>query len=195
MTTPIAQEKIQEQHTYADYLQWDTTKRYELIEGAAVLLAAPSTSHQRVSGEIHRQMLNFLEGKKCEAFAAPFDVRLFEGEGDLPENVSTVVQPDITVICDKSKLDERGCKGAPEMVVEIISPGSLRHDRLVKFNLYQRAGVKELWLVDLASGSIEVFLLKGGLLLLHEVYTAKDTAKVNSLEGCFIEVNKVFEGI
>ena len=181
MTTPIAQEKIQEQHTYADYLQWDTTKRYELIEGAAVLLAAPSTSHQRVSGEIHRQMLNF--------------VRLFEGEGDLPENVSTVVQPDITVICDKSKLDERGCKGAPEMVVEIISPGSLRHDRLVKFNLYQRAGVGELWLVDPASSSIEVFLLKDGLLLLHEVYIAKDTAKVNSLEGCFIEVNKVFEGI
>lgn len=160
-----------------------------------MLLAAPSTSHQRVSGEIHRQMLNFLEGKKCEAFAAPFDVRLFEGEGDLPENVSTVVQPDITVICDKSKLDEQGCKGAPEMVVEIISPGSLRHDRLVKFNLYQRAGVGELWLVDPASSSIEVFLLKDGLLLLHEVYTAKDTAKVNSLEGCFIEVNKVFEGI
>lgn len=156
----------------------------ELIKGERVCLDVPTTSHQLVLAELIRQLTNFLEGKPCRAIPAPFEVCLFEK--------NTVVQPDITVICDKSKLNERGCKGAPEMVVEIISPGSLRHDRLVKFNLYQRAGVRELWLVDLASSSIEVFLLKDGLLLLHDVYTSKDTAKVNSLEGCYIEVNKVF---
>ena len=192
MTTPIAQEKAHEPYTYADYLKWDSPERYELIDGEAVLLAAPSTSHQLVSAELMRQLANFLEGKNCKAIAAPFDVRLFEKEAGSPEDVDTVVQPDISVVCDKSKLDERGCKGAPEMVIEIISPGSLRHDRLVKFNLYQRAGVGEVWLVDPASCSVQVFLLEDGILLLHEVYTRKDIAKVNSLAGCFIEVGKIF---
>ena len=192
MTTPIAQEKAHEPYTYADYLKWDSPERYELIDGEAVLLAAPSTSHQLVSAELMRQLANFLEGKNCKAIAAPFDVRLFEKEAGSPEDVDTVVQPDISVVCDKSKLDERGCKGAPEMVIEIISPGSLRHDRLVKFNLYQRAGIGELWLVDPAGRSIEVFLLRDGSLLPHEVYTIKDIAKVNTLDGCFIEIGKVF---
>lgn len=192
VTTPIAQERG---HTYADYLNWDTPDRYELIDGEAVLLAAPTTSHQLVSAELMRQLANFLEGKNCKAIPAPFDVRLFETDEDVPENVDTVVQPDITVICDRSKLDERGCKGAPDMIIEIISPSSLRHDRLIKFNLYQRVGVKELWLVDPASRSIQVFLLKDGILQPFEVYTAKDIAKVNSLEGCFIETGKVFAGI
>lgn len=195
MTTPIAQEKGHEPYSYADYLSWDTPERYELIEGEAVLLAAPSTSHQLVSAELMRQLANFLEGKNCRAIPAPFDVRLFEKETEAPEDVDTIVQPDITVICDQSRLDEHGCKGAPEMVVEIISPSTLRHDRLVKFNLYQRAGVGEIWLVDPATRSIQVFLLNDGHLLPFEVYTAKDIAKVNSLEGCFIEVSKVFAGI
>lgn len=195
MTTPIAQEKGHEPYSYADYLSWDTPERYELIEGEAVLLAAPSTSHQLISAELMRQLANFLEGKNCRAIPAPFDVRLFEKETEAPEDVDTIVQPDITVICDQSRLDEHGCKGAPEMVVEIISPSTLRHDRLVKFNLYQRAGVGEIWLVDPATRSIQVFLLKDGHLLPFEVYTAKDIAKVNSLEGCFIEVSKVFAGI
>ena len=192
MTTPIAQEKGHEPYTYADYLSWDTLDRYELIDGEAVLLAAPTTSHQLASAELMRQLANFLDGKKCKAIPAPFDFRLFETNEDAPENVNTVVQPDITVICDQSKLDERGYKGAPEMVIEIISPSSLRHDRLVKFNLYQRAGVGEVWLVDPASCSVQVFLLEDGILLLHEVYTRKDIAKVNSLAGCFIEVGKIF---
>lgn len=195
MTTPIAQEKGHEPYSYADYLSWDTPERYELIEGEAVLLAAPSTSHQLVSAELMRQLANFLEGKNCRAIPAPFDVRLFEKETEAPEDVDTIVQPDITVICDQSRLDEHGCNGAPEMVVEIISPSTLRHDRLVKFNLYQRAGVGEIWLVDPATRSIQVFLLNDGHLLPFEVYTAKDIAKVNSLEGCFIEVSKVFAGI
>lgn len=192
MTMPIAQERG---HTYADYLNWNTPDRYELIDGEAVLLAAPTTSQQLVSAELMRQLANFLEGKNRKAIPAPFDVRLFETDEDVPENVDTVVQPDITVICDRSKLDERGCKGAPDVIIEIISPSSLRHDRLIKFNLYQRAGVKELWLVDPASRSIQVFLLKDGILQLFEVYTAKDIAKVNSLEGCFIETGKVFAGL
>ena len=102
MTTPIAQEKAHEPYTYANYLKWDSPERYELIDGEAVLLAAPSTSHQLVSAELMRQLANFLEGKNCKAIAAPFDVRLFEKEAGSPEDVDTVVQPDISVVCDKS---------------------------------------------------------------------------------------------
>lgn len=195
MSAPSA-ERIEEMGgpcNFREYLDWEGPERYEVVQGEAVLLAAPSPFHQEVSGEILRQLLNFLEGKKCKAYAAPFDVRLFEREGDSPEDVDTVIQPDITVVCDLSKIDGRGCKGAPEMAIEILSPSTQRHDRLVKFNLYQRSDLGELWFVDPANRSVEVFLRDGqGMLRPVEVYRPKDIAKVNSLEGCFIEMGKVF---
>lgn len=191
MHNPIPAEK--ETYTFADYLSWPGPERYELIDGEAYLLAAPSPRHQEVSGEIHRQLLNFLEGKKCKAYAAPFDVRLFEQEGDSPEDVDTVVQPDITVVCDPSRLDEHGYQGAPDMMIEILSPSSLRHDKLVKLNLYQRAGVGEYWIVDPANRGVTVFLRDDtGRLCIHEEYDWKSIAKVNTLEGCFVEMGKVF---
>lgn len=142
-------EKKETIFTYADYLTWDEDERIELIDGEAVMMAPPSTSHQLISGELFRQLANFLEGKKCLAIPAPFAVRLFEREGDTPSNVRTVVEPDISVICDRNKLDAHGCKGAPDMVIEILSPSNRRHDRLVKLDLYQRAGVREYWIVIL----------------------------------------------
>jgi len=191
MNNPILAEN--ESYTFANYLTWPGPERYELIEGEAVLLVAPSPRHQEVQLAISAQLWNFLEGKKCGAYPAPFDVRLFGQDHDAPEDVDTVVQPDITVICDKSKLDDQGCKGAPEMVMEILSPSTQRHDRLVKFNLYQKAGVGELWLVDPANRSVQIFLRDDGDgLRLVEVYGATDIAKVNTLNGCFIELSKVF---
>ena len=103
-----------------------------------------------------------------------------------------MVEPDIAVICDKNKLDERGCKGAPDMVVEILSPSMRRHDRLVKLGLYQRAGVREYWIVSPEEKTVQVLLLEDGKLLPHEDYGQDDVAKVNSLDGCFIELAKVF---
>ena len=183
-----------ERYTFADALAWDDGERAELIDGEIYLMApAPSRPHQKVSGEIFRQLANYLEGKKCEAYSAPFDVRLFEQDGDSLDDVDTVVEPDITVVCDPSRLDDRGCKGAPDMVVEILSPSTRRHDRLVKLNLYQRAGVREYWIVSPEEQAVEVFLLSGdGLLLPHEVYSRDGIAKVNVLDGCFIELSKVF---
>ena len=182
-----------ESYTFADCLTWPENERIELIDGEAVMMSLPSTVHQKISGELFRQLANFLEGKKCEVFSAPFGVRLFEKDGDSPENVDTMVEPDISVICDRDKLDRHGCKGAPDLIVEILSPSTQRHDRLVKFNLYQRSGLGELWFVDPANRSVEVFLRDGqGMLRPVEVYRPKDTAKVNSLEGCFIEMGKVF---
>ena len=103
-----------------------------------------------------------------------------------------MVEPDITVVCDLSKLDDRGCKGAPDMVVEVLSPSTQRHDRLVKLGLYQRAGVREYWIVDPENKTVQVLTLTNGLLLPHEVYGRESVAKVNALDGCFIDLSKVF---
>ena len=127
-------------YTFADCLAWDESDRAEVINGEIVMMAPPSRVHQKISGELFRQLANFLEGKKCEAYAAPFAVRLFEKAGDAPEDVDTMVEPDISVVCDHDKLDSHGCKGAPDMVVEVLSPSTQRHDRLVKLDLYQGPG-------------------------------------------------------
>lgn len=182
-----------ERYTFADVLTWPDDERVELIDGEVVLMApAPSRGHQEIGGEVFRQLANYLEGKKCKVYHAPFDVRLFEKDGYTPEDVDTVVEPDITIVCDHSKLDDRGCKGAPDMVVEILSPSTQRHDRLVKLGLYQRAGVREYWIVDPDSSTVQVFLQRDGSLQLHEVYDRQGVAKVNVLDGCFIELSKVF---
>ena len=114
-------------YTFADCLTWDESNRIELINGEAIMMAASSSIHQEISMEISRQLANYLEGKECRVYPAPFDVRLFEKEGDNPDDIDTVVEPDITVVCDRSKIDSHGCKGAPDLIVEILSPSSLQN--------------------------------------------------------------------
>ena len=179
-------------YTFADCLTWGESERIEIINGEAVMMAPPTRIHQEILMELSRQLANFLEGKKCKVYPAPFAVRLFEKDGDTPEDVDTMVEPDISVVCDHDKLDKHGCKGAPDLVVEVLSPSTQRHDRLVKLDLYQRAGVREYWIVDPDSSTVQVFMLKAGYLHPHEVYSEKDIAKVNVLDGCFIELAKVF---
>ena len=181
------------QYTFADVLSWDESEHIEIINGEAFAMAAPSRMHQKISMELSRQLANYLEGKKCEVYPAPFSVRLFEQDGDAPEDVDTLVEPDIPVICDRNKLDQYGCKGAPDMVIEVLSPSSHRHDQLVKLNLYQQAGVREYWIVDPENRIVRVMLLSdAGFLQPHEIYQQGDIARVTVLEGCFIELGKVF---
>lgn len=132
--------------TYRDYLGWDEG-RWELIDGEAFSMSpAPSTAHQRVCSELTAQAVVFFREHECEAFVAPFDVRL--PDADEPDAmVATVVQPDLAVVCDPSKLDERGCRGAPDWVVEVLSPATAVKDQVRKRQLYERHGVRELWLV------------------------------------------------
>lgn len=183
----------QERFTFADCLSWKEDERIEIINGEALMMAPPSRIHQEVSIAIAAQLYNFLEGKRCKVYPAPFGVRLFEQNGDDPEDVDTVVEPDISVVCDPDKLDKYGCKGAPDLIVEILSPSTQRHDQLVKLNLYQRAGVREYWIVDPENKTVRVMVLAdNGTLQTYEVYGQKDVAKVNVLNGCFIELSKVF---
>jgi len=181
-----------ERYTFADALTWEENDRIELIDGEAYWMAPPSSVHQKISLAIAAQLYNFLEGKKWEVYPAPFGVRLFEKDGDGPEDVDTMVEPDISVICDKNKIDKRGCKGAPDLIVEILSPSTRRHDRLVKLGLYQRAGVREYWIVNPDEQTVQVLLLEDGKLLPHEEYGRDAVAKVNVLNGCFIELSRVF---
>ena len=115
----LSAEKIN--YTFADVLSWDEDERIEIVSGKVFMMATPSRIHQKITGELFRQLANFLEGKQCEVYAAPFGVRLFEQDGDSAENVDTVVEPDISLVCDRSKLDKRGCKGALDMIVEVLS--------------------------------------------------------------------------
>jgi len=182
-----------ERYTFADVLTWGENDRIELIDGEAYMMAPPSRIHQKISMELSRQLANYLDGKKCEVYPAPFGVRLFEKDKDSPDNVDTLVEPDISVVCDKNKLDKNGCKGAPDMVIEILSPSTLRHDRFVKLGLYQRAGVREYWIVEPETRTVQVYTLENGILQPRAFYGPEDVAKVNVLEGCFIELAKVFK--
>lgn len=181
-----------DRYTFADCLSWPENERMELIEGEAVMMSPPTRIHQEILMELSRQLANFLEGKKCKVYPAPFAVRLFEKEGDTPEDVDTMVEPDISVVCDSSKLDDAGCKGAPDLVIEILSPSTMRHDRVVKFNLYQRAGVREYWIIDPDEQTVLVYLLEDGRYIAKELGGAGDRVQVNVLDGCFIELQKVF---
>lgn len=179
--------------TFADALDGNGDERIEVINGEVFLMAPPSRIHQKICMELSRQLANFLEGKQCEIYPAPFEVRLFEQGGDCPKDVDTVVEPDISIICDKRKLDTYGCKGAPDLVMEVLSPSTQRHDQLVKLNLYQQAGVREYWIVDPENRIARVMLLTSShTFKTHEVYRRGDIAKVSVLEGCYIELNKVF---
>jgi Uma2 family endonuclease len=146
-----------DRHTYGDYLGWGEDARYELIDGLAYAMApAPTRMHQEFVLQIGRQLADALEGTRCRPYIAPFDVRLPHGE-ESDMAVDTVVQPDLSVVCDPTKLDERGCRGAPDWVVEVLSPATASHDLILKRRIYERAGVREYWLVHPTDQVVTVY--------------------------------------
>jgi Uma2 family endonuclease len=184
---PLAKE--QPYYTYADYLEWDEDERYEIIDGEAYMMATPSRIHQEISGNFYYALRSFLEDKPCKVYTAPFSVRLFPTKDNSDD---TVVEPDITVVCDPSKLDDRGCNGAPDFIIEILSPSTARYDRIVKFNKYREAGVKEYWIIDPEEKAVFAHILKNGQYT-AAVYDDTGTAPVTVLPGCEIELKTVFE--
>ena len=146
--------------TYADYKAWELKpgERFELIDGIAYCLAAPNTEHQGISMVLSAKLFNYFEGKPCRPFAAPFDVRLFYEEN---ESDDTVVQPDLVVVCDPDKLGKEGCRGAPDLVIEILSPSNTTIEMHRKLNLYRNAGVREYWVIDPDEKLVEAYQLNG----------------------------------
>ena len=179
-------------YTAADL--WDLPEKIfaELIDGEIVMQAAPLRIHQRISGTIYRKIGNYLEGKHCQVYIAPFSVRLFQTKDDEPTEAKTVVEPDISIVCNLDKLDNYGCAGAPDMIAEILSPSTSRHDRFVKFDLYARAGVKEYWIVDPDRKTVAVHLLEEGRYGSPIIYTQSAKVKVEVLDDCWIDLGEVF---
>ena len=159
--TDIAQLDPNETYTYADYLSWKFTEFVELIRGRALRkMAGPALAHQQCSMNFSRIISSQLKGKQCRVFAAPFDVRLLRSTGNADDQIQTVVQPDLCVVCDPAKLDKRGCLGAPDWVIEIVSPGTATHDTKTKFDLYAENGVGEYWIVFPGEETIAVYVLQ-----------------------------------
>jgi Uma2 family endonuclease len=183
---PLVHEK--EAHTYADVLAWDEGERYELFDGEAFLMAPPNRIHQEILMELSAQLYAFCRGTTCRVYPAPFGVRLFPRE-DNSDN--TFFEPDITVVCDPGKLDDQGCKGAPDMVVEILSSSTARHDFLYKFNAYRQAGVREYWIVNPDEKILQVCILDGDAYRVFG-YGADATVPVTVLPDCRINLAAVF---
>ena len=178
----------EEYYTYADYLKWDDDVRRELINGVPYAMAAPSRIHQEILLELSYQLRGFLKGKLCKVFPAPFDVRLnAKGDGD-----DTVVQPDISVICDRNKLDDKGCNGAPDLIIEILSESNARYDKLTKFNKYLEAGVREYWIVEPINRIVNVHTLSISSYT-TKIYDDNGIINVGILDGCQIDLRTVFE--
>lgn len=151
-------EKLEQRYTYADYARWSENESWELIDGIAYAMAAPSRLHQEIVFELGRQVGNYLQGKSCRGYVAPFDVRL-PRQNEADDRVDTVVQPDLTVICDRSKLDDKGCRGAPDWIVEVLSPATTLKDMHTKTRLYEQHGVREYWIVHPTERWVMVYTL------------------------------------
>ncbi len=184
--------KFEQKYSYANYLTWDESERWEILDGIPYMQASPSRRHQEISLSLLMKFANYLEGKSCKVYHAPFCVRLDESKNDY--EVKDVVEPDITIVCDASKLDENGCKGSPDMIIEIISPSSGKLDKIIKFNKYEKAGVKEYWIVEPELKLLSVFrLTSNGSYGRPEMYSDEDTVKVSIFSDLEIDLKRIFE--
>ena len=176
--------------TYADYRDWELAEgeRYELIYGEAFAMAAPGERHQLVLGELFAQFHAYLKGKPCKVFPAPYDVRLFYREDDCDD---TVVQPDITVVCDEKKRGGEGCRGAPDLVVEILSPSNSASEMGRKFRLYRNAGVREYWVLSPEDKVLGTYRFDGNVIHFRS-YTATDKADAGIFPGFAADLEPVF---
>ena len=177
-----------EHYTYEDYASWPMDERWEIIHGAPYAMATPTEAHQRTVGEVSRQLSTFLLGKPCRAYIAPFSVRLNADDGD-----DIVVEPDVLVVCDRSKLaDGKGVVGAPDFIMEVLSPSTVKHDTIRKFLLYQSSGVREYWIADPEEKFLVKYILRDGKYMATGHSADDASVPVDTLEGCAIDLTLVF---
>lgn len=181
--------------TYADYLSWPQHERWEIIDGTAYMQEAPSPVHQEVLAGLLAQFFQNLSGKACKVYPAPFSVRLMDKDERCDEEIEKVVEPDITVVRDRSKIDQKGCLGAPDLIVEIVSPSSMEMDKLVKFNKYEKAGVNEYWIVEPENKLVSVFVLQGQKYGRPEIYAEEDKIRLSIFPDLSIDLKPVFMDI
>jgi Uma2 family endonuclease len=194
MITSLTQLDLSKTYSYADYLTWQFEERIELLKGFIRQMAAPTPKHQRAAVKMVTAFENFLLNKPCQVFTAPFDVRLYNRRKSLltDKEVITVVQPDICVICDESKIDERGCNGSPELIVEILSPSTKKADLIDKYELYAEAGVTEYWIVYIQEEVVHQYVLQDEKYQSYGVYTSPDAIRPFLFPQLSIPIDRIF---
>ncbi|HET9502266.1 MAG TPA: Uma2 family endonuclease [Hymenobacter sp.] len=193
--TQFSQLDLTKTYTYADYLTWKFDEFVELIKGKVMLpMAGPNRRHQQLSNRLERPIANFLYGSSCEMYHAPFDVRLATAGANGNAQIRTVVQPDICVVCDQNKLDDQGCIGAPDWIIEIVSPGNTARDTKIKFDLYEENEVQEYWIVYPGHKTVSAFVLEDGQYKIAGEYIEPGPMPVATLPGLSLEWAEVFAG-
>jgi Uma2 family endonuclease len=190
MITNIEQLDLTKAYTFKDYLSWKLSERVELLKGyIARMSPAPTSKHQEISSTLHGSLWFYLKKKSCKVYAAPFDVYLpsIEGDGE------TVVQPDLCVICDISKIKKQGCVGSPDLVIEILSMGNSRKEMAAKYQIYEQAGVKEYWVVFPYEQMIQQYILQDDKF--NALPIAEKTIKSVILEGFEVEIDTIFDTV
>ncbi len=192
--TDLSQLDLNRTYTYADYLTWQLKERIELLRGRIALMSPiPNLNHQKIVGKLHIYIGHFLLGQTYQAFIAPFDVRLPSSNSQSEAQTYTVVQPDISIVCDPSKLDEKGCVGAPEIVIEVLSPGNTRREMREKYSLYEESGVLEYWLVNPAHPSLTKYIRnEAGVFIGKQPLTDQEDLATELLPGFSVELKKIF---
>ena len=193
--TDISQLDPTKSYTYADYVTWKFEEFVELIKGKFQRpMAAPNRLHQECAGNLYFGIRQRLQRSSCQIYVAPFDVRLTTSGANGDTEITTVVQPDICVVCDRAKLDDRGCLGAPDWIVEIISPGNTSRDTRAKFDLYQESGVREYWIVFPGIKTVAAYVLEGEQYRLVAEYAEPGPVPVQTLPGLALEWEEIFAG-
>ncbi|MBP3950029.1 Uma2 family endonuclease [Bacillus suaedae] len=179
-------------YTYEDYLTWPEEESIELMDGVPIAMTpAPSREHQRIVVELVSTFHSYLKNHPCDVYVAPFDVRLGHNP-NRDDETYTVVQPDLSIICDQTKLDDRGCKGAPDLIIEVVSPSTASNDYIRKHKIYEKYGVKEYWLVHPSDQLITVFLLEDDGFGKPTYFDKGGTISVHTLPGFEFEVGSLF---
>jgi len=192
MITDISQLDKNKSYTYAEYVTWRFKEAVELIKGQLFIMSpAPASRHQMIVSNLHGNIWNYFKANPCKVYVAPFDVRLVKGKKEDKE-ITTVVQPDICVICDAAKIDARGCVGAPDLIIEILSPYTAKKDLGEKYNLYEENGVQEYWVVFPDTNVINQYILKDGKYDFIEPIFSNESINSTAFPGLTIELKDVF---
>jgi Uma2 family endonuclease len=190
---------FKQKYTYADYLLWTFDETVELIKGRIFPMAAPLSNHQIVTGNVYEIFKKLLKNKACRTFIAPFDVRLPKplSQRKSDSDIETVVQPDVCIICDLKKIDRRGCLGAPDLIVEVLSKSTTTKDIKDKFEVYEESGVREYWIVGVEDRIVHVWRLdeSGKYVPDQRPYVTGDTVRANIFDNFTMEVAEIFEQV
>ncbi len=193
--TSLSQLDLNARYSYADYLTWHFEQSVEIIKGLIFPMAAPNSKHQKISSFLNAKIFNFLEDSPCDVYPAPFDVRLLDKDKSVRQNkdIYTVVQPDLSIICNPQKIDNAGCLGTPDLVIEILSPGNSKKEMKIKKKLYEENAVKEYWIIDPYYETAHQFILNSDNTFdAPKIYASDDILPCALFEGLEINLEKMF---